>query len=142
MGAAAVATSNPTTTASITNVSDLSQPSITSSVSETIIIADDAGASSTVTVVAPPQAAAAASVETVLSTKLPLPKSASTSLSSLGTSSAETTIPSSPSTQSLRPPTVEEESQSDTSSLGSELEKKTKKKRSFFTFRRKKEKIP
>lgn len=141
--AAAVATSNPTTTASITNVSDLSQPSITSSVSETIIIADDAGASSTVTVVAPPQAAAAAaSVETVLSTKPPLPKSASTSLSSLGTSSAETTIPSSPSTQSLRPPTVEEESQSDTSSLGSELEKKTKKKRSFFTFRRKKEKIP
>merc|ERR1712008_73975 len=84
----------------------------------------------------------AASVETVLSTKPPLPKSASTSLSSLGTSSAEATIPSSPSTQSLRPPTVEEESQSDTSSLGSELEKKTKKKRSFFTFRRKKEKIP
>merc|ERR1712008_156394 len=141
MGAAAVATSNPITTASITNVSDLSQPSITSSVSETIIIADDAGASSTVTVVAPPQAAAA-SVETVLSTKPPLPKSASTSLSSLGTSSAEATIPSSPSTQSLRPPTVEEESQSDTSSLGSELEKKTKKNRSFFTFRRKKEKIP
>merc|ERR1719464_857674 len=145
VAASAVATSNPTTTASITNVSDLSQPSMTSSVSETIIIADDAGASNTVTEVAPlPQAATApaASVGTVLSAKPPLPKSASTSLSSLASSSAETTIPSSPSTQSLRPPTVEEESQSDNSSLGSELEKKTKKKRSFFTFRRKKEKIP
>lgn len=52
---------------------------------------------------------------------------------------------SSASQHSLRPPTVEEESQSDSGSLASELDasgKKTKKKRSFFNFRRKKEKIP
>ena len=60
VAASAVATSNPTTTASITNVSDLSQPSMTSSVSETIIIADDAGSSNTVTEVAPPPQAAGA----------------------------------------------------------------------------------
>ena len=47
---------------------------------------------------------------------------------------------------SLRPPTVEEESQSDSGSLASATDldgkKSGKKKRSFFNFRRKKEKIP
>ena len=87
-----------------------------------------------------------------LSTKPPLPKS--TSASSVASSSQATSLSGeqvlapSASSHSLRPPTVEEESHSaasDSGSVASELDsagKKSKKKRSFFNFRRKKEKIP
>ena len=85
-----------------------------------------------------------------LSSKPPLPKSTSASsvASSQAALSGEQLLAPSASSHSLRPPTVEEESHSaasDSGSVASELDstgKKSKKKRSFFNFRRKKEKIP
>jgi len=123
MAAAAVAT---TTSPSTINISEA--PNMTTSVSESLL--QTKGSSN-------------------LATKPPLPKSISSSVSSVASSpmSAELLAPSA-SSHSLRPPTVEEESHSaasDSGSLASELDstgKKTKKKRSFFNFRRKKEKIP
>ena len=133
---AAVAASASTTagpnTSSSTNVSEM-QPSMTSSVSEIVINKSQV-----------PTTTASTASTSVLTAKPPLPKSASSSVSSIG-APVEASLTSSVSQHSLRPPTVEEESQSDTGSLGSELDasgKKSKKKRSFFNFRRKKEKLP
>merc|ERR1712228_458350 len=107
---AAATSSNPTTaTASINNVSDLTQPSITSSVSATVINSDDGGGRASTEKISS-QTTSTAIVGAVLTAK-PLPKSASTSVSSLACTSGETTLTSSPSQQSLRPSIVEEESQ-------------------------------
>ena len=130
------------TTASSTNVSSTAAvASIPNSVSDTQITASAAKSPS-------PSAAAAP----VVTSKPPLPQSHSSA--SVASSSVASTSPTgsnpdalstSASQPSLRPPTVEEESYSDSGSMASELDangKKIKKKRSFFNFRRKKEKIP
>merc|ERR1712228_1010510 len=103
---AAATSSNPTTaTASINNVSDLTQPSITSSVSATVINSDDGGGRASTEKIS--SQTSTAIVGAVLTAKPPLPKSASTSVSSLACTTGETTLTSSPSQQSLRPSIVE-----------------------------------
>ena len=134
MASAAVASS---ATSSTQNVStSMTAQSIASSVSDTHI------------------SLAASLGPAVLTSKPPLPQSSnSSSVASINPATASPPTKSeglstSASSSSLRPPTVEEESYSaasDSGSLASELDasgKKEKKKRSFFNFRKKKEKIP
>jgi stromal interaction molecule 1 len=123
------------TAVSSTNVALPSATSMTVSVSDTLL-SQDKHPTATVTT-------------NVLTSKPPLPQSNSSSMSSVTTMpSSSEAMSTSASQHSLRPPTVEEESYSaasDSGSMASELDasgKKTKKKRSFFNFRRKKEKIP
>lgn len=128
--AAAASSAAVVTTASTTNVSAITSGPITSSVSDTHL-------------------ALTAPIK-VLTAKPPLPHSAGSSISSVSVvaPSSDATLTSSASQHSLRPPPLEEETYSaasDSGSMASELDsvgKKEKKKRSFFNFRRKKEKIP
>ena len=130
---AVIASAVVTTTSSSTQNVSMAAPIIASSVSDTQI--------SQVTSMG----------TTVLTSKPPLPQSSNSSSVASITNPPPVkseTLSTSASTNSLRPPTVEEESYSaasDSGSLASELDasgKKEKKKRSFFNFRKKKEKIP